>query len=66
MKWQNAIKDFQLFLKIERGLSQNTIDGYSRDLEKLSIFLTENEINSSPILIEENVIQQFIYEIAKK
>ena len=39
MKWQNAIKDYQLFLKIERGLSENTIDSYSRDLEKLIFFL---------------------------
>lgn len=66
MKWQNAIKDYRLYLKIERGLSQNTIDGYTRDLEKLSVFLTENEIDSSPILIEEITILQFIYDVAKK
>ena len=39
MKWKNSITDFQFFLKIERGLSQNTIDSYSRDLKKLSLFL---------------------------
>lgn len=65
MKWQNAIRDYQLYLKIERGLSQNTIDSYTRDLEKLTLFLEENEINSSPIAIDNNVVQQFIYEIAK-
>ncbi|QVY65777.1 site-specific tyrosine recombinase XerD [Polaribacter sp. Q13] len=66
MKWQNAIRDFQLFLKIERGLSQNTIDSYSRDLEKLLLFLDKNEIDSSPISIDEITIQQFIYDVAKK
>ncbi|PQJ73337.1 site-specific tyrosine recombinase XerD [Polaribacter butkevichii] len=66
MKWKNAIRDFQLFLKIERGLSQNTIDSYTRDLEKLILFLEENEISHSPITINEDSIQQFIYEIAKK
>ncbi|WP_166382059.1 site-specific tyrosine recombinase XerD [Polaribacter sp. 11A2H] len=65
MKWQNAIRDFQLFLKIERGLSKNTIDSYTRDLEKLMLFLEENEINHTPITIDEESIQQFIYEIAK-
>ncbi len=62
MKWKNAIRDYQLFLKIERGLSQNTIDGYSRDLEKLLLFLEENEISDSPISIDEEIVQKFIYE----
>ncbi|QXP69631.1 site-specific tyrosine recombinase XerD [Polaribacter sp. R2A056_3_33] len=66
MKWQNAIRDFQLFLKIERGLSKNTIDSYTRDLEKLMLFLEENEINHTPTTIDEESIQQFIYEVAKK
>lgn len=66
MKWKNAIRDFQLYLKIERGLSQNTIDSYTRDLEKLTLFLEENEINSSPIIIDKNLMQKFIYETAKK
>ena len=66
MKWKNAINDFQLFLNIERGLSQNTIDSYSRDLKKLTSFLDENEIILSPIAIDEEVIHQFIYDVAKK
>ncbi|WP_341220852.1 site-specific tyrosine recombinase XerD [Polaribacter atrinae] len=66
MKWENAIRDFQLFLRIERGLSKNTIDSYTRDLEKLMLFLEENEINHTPITIDEESIQQFIYEVAKK
>ena len=65
MKWKNSITDFQFFLKIERGLSQNTIDSYSRDLKKLSLFLEENNINFSPISINEKTIQQFIYQVAK-
>lgn len=66
MKWINAVKDFQLYLKIERGLSQNTIDSYTRDLEKLLLFLERNEISISPISIDKNIIHNFIYEIAKK
>ena len=66
MKWKNAIKDFQLYLKIERGLSKNTINSYTRDLEKLLLFLEQNEISISPISINKNIIHNFIYEIAKK
>ena len=66
MKWQNAIRDFQLFLKIERGLSKNTIDSYSRDLEKLLIYLQDHKVIYSPITIDEDTMQNFIYDIAKK
>jgi integrase/recombinase XerD len=66
MKWQNALKDYQLYLKIERGLSDNSIDNYSRDVKKLIDYLENNEIIISPISIKSNAIQQFIYEAAKK
>lgn len=65
MKWKHAIKDYQLFLKIERGLSHNTIDSYSRDIQKLIYYLEENNIKVSPIEIDITIVQQFIYEVAK-
>jgi len=52
-------------MQIERGLSKNTIDSYSRDLEKLYFFLHEKEINMSPISINSDVVKQFVYETAK-
>ena len=66
MKWQNEIRDYQLYLKIESGLAQNTIDSYSRDLEKLTLFLTENEIDFTPISIDAVTVKEFNYAIAKK
>ena len=65
MKWQNALKDYQLYLKIERGLSKNSIDNYSLDVKKLISYLEENAITVSPISISTETIQQFIYETAK-
>lgn len=65
MKWRQALKDYQLYLKIERGLSQNSIDNYALDVKKLIFYLEENAISESPVLISSDIIQQFIYEIAK-
>ena len=65
MKWNQALKDYQLYLKIERGLSQNSIDSYSLDIQKLILFLEENNISLTPIYINSEVVQQFIYEVAK-
>jgi integrase/recombinase XerD len=64
--WQSYIKEYQNYLKLERGLSKNTIDNYTFDIEKLVLFLTQKEISISPIHITEEIIQQFIYEMASQ
>ena len=66
MKWHDALNDYQLYLKIERGLSQNSIANYAFDIKKLIKFLEENEMIISPIEIEHTALQQFIYETSKK
>ena len=66
MNWSTYIKSYQSYLRIERGMSKNTIDNYSFDIERLCLFLVENSISVSPISISEETIQQFIYHIAKQ
>lgn len=66
MKWEHAIKDFEYYLRIERGLSDNSITSYTLDIKKLILFLEQHQINVSPLSIEKEVVQQFIYEIAKE
>lgn len=65
MNWKHALKDYTTYLKLERGLSKNSILSYTRDIEKLMSFLESNDINTSPIKIDRLTVQQFIYEIAK-
>lgn len=38
MDWRSAIKGFQAYLKLEKSLSENSIEAYSRDIEKLYQF----------------------------
>lgn len=66
MKWQNALKDYQSYLKIEKGLSKNSIESYTRDIQKLMNFLAINESPTDPIQINGEEIQFFIYEVSKK
>ena len=66
MKWNESISDYTHFLKIERGLSSHTIQSYIRDIKKLVTFLDKKQIICSPIEINEDLIQEFIYEIAKE
>lgn len=65
MNWQQAIKDYKNYLKIERGLSPNSIVNYAMDLEKLRNYLDEYSIDEKPVHIQRETVQGFIYTIAK-
>jgi integrase/recombinase XerD len=66
MNWNRYIKDYQSYLRIERGLSKNTIENYAFDIERLCLFLAQNQIEISPLKISEETIQQFIYSVSKE
>ena len=66
MKWNTFIKDYQSYLRIERGLSKNTIENYGFDIERLCLFLENNQIDISPIKISDETVQQFIYSVSKE
>lgn len=65
MNWKHALKDYTVYLKLERGLSKNSIQSYTLDIEKLMSFLSSNSISANPLNIDKETVQQFIYEIAK-
>lgn len=65
MKWHEAINDYRLYLKIERGLSENSLASYTLDIKKLMMFLETHKLVVSPLEIDRPVMQQFIYELSK-
>ncbi len=65
MKWSQAIKDYNHYLRIERGLSDNSIINYTLDIQRLTSFLEDHTMEYSPISIEKDTLQEFIYETAK-
>ena len=64
MKWRQGLTDYQDYLKIERGLMDNSITNYVLDVEKLILFLEQKNITETPISISKQTTQQFIYEIS--
>lgn len=65
MKWAQAVTDYKHYLRIERGLSKNSVENYNYDIRKLITYLEENTITVSPIHIDNDIIKQFIYSISK-
>ena len=66
MKWKEALNDFSLYLKIERGMSKHTVQNYTLDVQKLIMYLERHKMALGPLQITSLQIQEFIYEIAKE
>ena len=64
MNWKDAISDFKDYLKIERGLSKNSIISYEHDLIKLTKFL-EIDKRIKPLQLSPEIIKEFIRYLSK-
>ncbi len=65
MQWSQALLDYKHYLKIERGLSQNSIASYELDVVKLIDYLDQTGTKVSPLDIDHEQIQGFVYSAAK-
>ncbi|RZJ31854.1 MAG: tyrosine recombinase XerD, partial [Flavobacterium sp.] len=62
--WSVYIKNFQSYLRIERGLSVHTVTNYTFDINRLCSYLETSGIEVSPVKITEETLQQFIYSVS--
>lgn len=60
MDWNSAIKGFKSYLMLERSLSANSIDAYTRDVHKLVEYLQISGLDISPVDIKFNNLRDFI------
>ena len=65
MQWEQALVHFEQYLKIERGLSVNSINSYYLDVQALVIFHKEND-SCTPLNCSKEDVQRFLYEEAKE
>ena len=61
MDWKKAIKEFKIYLSIERSLSNNTVNAYIRDILKFSKFC-----NTAPLKVNRKDLILFIDFLGKK
>lgn len=60
MNWEEIISEYQSHLKLEKNLSDNSIEAYLRDIKKLIDFSDQ-----PPLKIQQNQIEEFIYQFSK-
>lgn len=65
MKWQSYIRSYQNFLRLEKSLSENTINAYLRDVRKLTDYLEDQKIDASPKMLTSEHLEDFIFSLNK-
>ncbi|MDC1063484.1 site-specific tyrosine recombinase XerD [Flavobacteriales bacterium] len=64
MSWENSIKEFKYYLKVERSLADNSVSAYIRDIRKLADFCSKTKVNELNISLDE--IRKFITDLNSK
>ena len=58
--WDSYKKGFKAYLQLERSLSDNSVEAYLRDVDKLTSFLLLADEKKSPAELDLKTLQQFI------
>ena len=64
--WEQVLKDFEYYLKIERGMSPNSVVSYMLDIEKLIRFLSAHDLSDTPATITAETLRNFVYQESKE
>jgi len=60
VSWQQYIKDFKIFLQLEKSLSTNSIEAYARDIDKLVKFVELQYDSLPPTQVELHHLTSFL------
>jgi len=63
--WEAYKKGFKAYLALERSLSDNSVQAYLADVDKLTSFLATSGINKGPAQLELSDLQQFVKWVAE-
>ena len=66
MTWEEKIEDFSNYLKFEKNSSENTIEAYIADINKLKDFAVEQLRDVQPDKISYEDLQEFLFQVSKE
>jgi integrase/recombinase XerD len=65
VKWKHALSDYTHFLRLERGLSDNSVQNYGRDLAKLAAYLEEERSGVAPEETSREDLEAFVHNLGQ-
>jgi integrase/recombinase XerD len=60
LSWKQAIKDFETYLRLEKSLSENSIEAYLDDVGKLERFFSQRGTDSGPADVTYSNLKEFL------
>jgi integrase/recombinase XerD len=60
MNWESSIIQFKNYLKLERSLSDNSVQAYESDIRKLASYFEIKELSVTPVQVELKHLKDFI------
>jgi len=60
LSWKQATKDFETYLRLEKSLSENSIEAYCDDVYKLEKFFSEKQSSIGPLTITYQDLREFV------
>ncbi len=65
MMWQAYKKGFKAYLQLEKSLSDNSVEAYLHDIEKLTTYLSETDELKTPKQVARKDLEKFIQWISE-
>lgn len=65
MIWKEYIEGFSNYLKLEKGVADNTLKAYVNDVCKLSTYLGEQSQHRSPLRVEKHDLDAFLQSLSE-
>ncbi len=65
MEWLSTLKNYEGFLKLEKGLSPNSIDAYISDIRKLIQFTEQQQLKEGPLELGNEQLHNFLIWISE-
>ena len=63
--WEQQIREFGLYLKLERSLSENSVEGYTSDVEKFRQFIGIRHDGVLPPKVTPGILREFLEYITE-
>ena len=61
MEWKKTIKAYQAYLMLEKGLANNTVEAYTRDIQKLADYCQRQIPPVAPEQVDQELLLRFLY-----
>ena len=66
MRWKAALDDYTTYLRLERGLSENSITSYAYDIKAFIAYIEEYNPQLTPENCSKQDTQAYVYQMAKQ